>query len=353
LTQIYGIDAASFQGKVDWLKVDQLCDFGAEKVTEGANYLNPFWAAAKPWLAARAKNTGFVPIAYLFLDANSTGAAQADWFARHAGDLDGFAIVIDVERSATGSPTRLQTSRCASRLRKHYPGHPIGGYAPKWFTAGWNLRFFDWVWASSYVSGSGDPVELLKGVPAGWWDAYGSMKPEVLQFTASGTVPGVNGLVDCSVYRGTRAEFARMALPAPKPVPAPAPKPVPAPPAPTEPVPVIPPKQPVSKVGHSVVMFGLPAGSPTVFLPVWLPLPAKVPEPYQYFAMQLAGDAGAQVKIVLRTSDGTLIPKVKTMEAGKVTEVMPDQGWSSFELAELTRLDSNPKLSVTVRAVTW
>jgi hypothetical protein len=114
-----------------------------------------------------------------------------------------------------------------------------------------------------------------------------------------------------------------------------------------------PPKQPVSKVGHSVVMFQLQAGGPSVFLPVWLPLPAKVPEPYQYFAMQLAGDAGAQVKIVLRMSDGTLIPKVKTMEAGKVTEVMPDQGWSSFELAELTRLDSNPKLSVTVRAVTW
>jgi GH25 family lysozyme M1 (1,4-beta-N-acetylmuramidase) len=358
LSQIYGIDAASFQGNVDWSTVDQLCDFGAEKVTEGAAYANPFWPAAKSRLLARAKQTGFVPMAYLFLDANTSGSAQADWFARHAGDLTGFAVVIDVERSPSGSPTRLQTSRCAARLRKHYPGHPVGGYAPRWFTAGWNLKFFDWVWGSSYVTGSGDPIELAKGIPASWWDAYGSMKPEVLQYTSSGQVPGVDGLVDCSLYRGSRAELAKLVLPAAKPTPIPvppvSPAPPPAPPAQTAPVPVIPAKHELAKnIGHAVTVLQLPAGSPTVHLPVWLPLPASVPEPYEYFALQLAGDAGAQVKVVLRMSDGTLIPKVKTMEAGKVAEVMPEQGWAVFEVAELSRLDANPALSVTVRTVTW
>jgi GH25 family lysozyme M1 (1,4-beta-N-acetylmuramidase) len=357
LSQIYGIDAASFQGNVDWKTVDTLCDFGAEKVTEGSSYVNPYWPAAKSWLVARAKQTGFVPMAYMFLDANTSGASQADWFATHAGNLDGFAIVIDVERSVSGSPTRLQTSRAVARLRRHYPGHPIGGYAPKWFAAGWNLKFFSWVWASSYVNGSGDPVELAKGIPASWWDSYGSMKPEVLQYTASGHVPGVEGLVDCSLYRGTRAEFARLVLPAVKPAPAPAPPPapapVPAPPEQTAPVPVIPVKQPVSKAGHSATVIPLPAGGPAAHLPVWLPLPAKVPEPYEYFALQLAGDAGAQVKVVLHMSDGTLVPKVKTMAAGKVTEVMPEEGWAVFEMVELSRLDANPALSVTARTVTW
>lgn len=350
MTQIYGIDAASFQGKVDWKTVDQLCDFGAEKVTEGTNYANPYWPAAKEWMISRAKQTGFVPMAYLFLDANTSGSAQADWFARHAGDLTGFGIVIDVERSSSGSPARLQTSRCAARLRKHYPGHPVGGYAPRWFTAGWNLKFFSWIWGSSYVSGTGDPAELLKSVPASWWDAYGSMKPEVLQFTSLARVPGVNGLVDCSVYRGTRDAFAKMVLPAVKPAPAPKPAPVPAP---AGPAPVIPPGHETSKVGHSVIVLQLVPGAPAVHLPVWLPLPATVPEPYEYFALQLAGDTGAQVRVVLRMSDGTLIPKVKTLAAGKVTELMPEQGWAVFETAELSRLDSNAALAVTVRAVTW
>lgn len=361
MSQIYGIDAASFQGNVDWKVVDNLCDFGAEKVTEGSGYANPLWPAAKSWLISRAKQTGFVPMAYMFLDANTSGAAQADWFAKHAGDLTGFAVVIDVERSASGSPTRLQTSRAAARLRKHYPGHPVGGYAPKWFTAGWNLKFFDWVWGSSYVNGSGDPVELAKGIPASWWDAYGSMKPEVLQYTASGHVPGVEGLVDCSLFRGTRAEFAKMVLPAAKPVPLPVPPPPPVkppvpvpPPAKTGPLPVVPAGHELAKnVGHAVTVLQLPVGGPTAFLPVWLPLPANVPEPYEYFALQLAGDPGAQVKVVLRMSDGTLVPKVKTMVAGKVTEVMPEQGWSVFEVAELSRLDTNPALSVTARTVTW
>jgi lysozyme len=354
LTQIYGIDAASFQGRVNWAVVDSLCDFGAEKVTEGAGYINPFWAEAKPAMLARARQTGFVPIAYLFLDANSSGSAQASWFAKQAGDLGGFGIVVDVERSSTGSPTRFQTARCVSQLRKLYPHHRIGGYAPRWFTAGWKLSFFDWIWASSYVSGSGDPVELVKSVPAGWWDAYGSMKPEVLQFTSSGVVPGVSGPVDCSVFMGTRPEFAALALPPAK---APPVKPVTPPPPPASPpgaAPVIPAKQPVSKTaGHAVTIMQLLPASPAVHLPVWLPLPKSIPEPYRYFAMQLSGDAGAQVKIILHMSDGTLVPKVKTLEAGKVTEVMPEQGWSVFEKAEVSRLDGNRSLAATLRVVTW
>jgi lysozyme len=353
LTEILGIDAASFQGDVDWEAVDGLCGFGAEKVTEGVGYTNPYWLRAKPDMLARARATGFVPLAYMFLDANASGAAQADAFAKHAGDLDGFGIVVDVERSSTGSPTRFQATRAVARLRKHYPHHPIGGYAPKWFTAGWGLKFFDWVWASEYVNGQGDPMILLRDVLAGWWDAYGNMKPEVLQFTSSAKVAGVAGLVDCSVYRGDQKQFRELVLPpsAPAKVTPPAQT---TPPKPAEPAPVIPARHEMAKTpGHSVTQYQLHAAGLTVHHLVWLPLPANTPEPYRYFAMQLAGDAGAQVKVVLRMSDGTTVPKVKTMETGKVTELMPEPGWSEVELVELSRLDANKALWVTVRAVTW
>jgi hypothetical protein len=168
-------------------------------------------------------------------------------------------------------------------------------------------------------------------------------------------VAGVAGLVDCSVYRGTQPQFRALALPAAaKPAPVPPPAPVPTPPKPAEPAPVVPAKHEVARTpGHAIVQYGLHAAGLTVYHPVWLPLPANTPEPYRYFAMQMAGAPGALVKVVLHMSDGTLIPKVKTMVAGKVTELMPEQGWSGVELVELSRVDTDQAKWVTVRAVTW
>lgn len=150
---IFGIDAASYQGNVDWAVVDQSTDFGAEKVSEGIKYANPFWPAAKAALLARAKATGFVPLAYFFMDAGATGTAQADWFAANAGNLDGFGISIDLERAPDGSPTEAQAREAVGRIRQLYPHHRIGGYAPHWYTGAASLTFFDWTWASEYKIG--------------------------------------------------------------------------------------------------------------------------------------------------------------------------------------------------------
>ena len=345
MSTIFGIDAASFQGTIDWEQVDSVCAFGAEKVTEGNGYVNPFWAAAKPAMLARARATGFVPVAYMFLDANSSGAAQADHFAKTAGDLDGFAIVVDVERSSTGSPTRFQTTRAVARLRKHYLGHKIGGYAPRWFTAGWNLRFFSWIWASSYVTGTGHPEELAAKVPASYWNSYGGQDPLLLQFTSTGIIPGVNGLVDVSAFRGDQHTLRTKLLgepaakkPAPRP-PAPAPKPVVKPPAP-------------SRSGDSVFLKLSPGVLP-ITLPVWLPLAASIPAPYSRFALQLTGDTGAVVKVTLHLQGGGIEPQAKPLRTGAVTEVMPAKGWSNVTVVELSRVDKDAKRGATARVLTW
>jgi len=222
------IDAASFQGDVNWWTVAIGCAGGWEKATQGTTYVNPYWATAQPAMAAQIPR-GFTPGAYVFMEAGD-GAAQADWFASHAGNLDGFGLAVDAEPSyglrrlahvhpevhtadpvmaasiilrATSAPTEAQVRACVARLRHHYPGKPIGGYLPEWF---WGLRdttFVDYLWASNYVAGQGRPAALYEHVTPAQWGAYGGRRPALLQFTSSAAVPGVNGVVDCSAYEGS------------------------------------------------------------------------------------------------------------------------------------------------------
>lgn len=219
---IFGIDASSAQGNVNWAATDEVTAFGAEKVTEGADYVNPFWPAAKAFMTLRARRDGFLPIAYLFLDAGS-GAAAADWFARHAGNLDAFGIAVDLERAPNGSPTLAEARACVARLRQHYPRHPVGIYAPHWYVGSGDISFADWLWASNYVTAAGQsPAALYGHVSDGQWAAYGGEPVTLLQFTDAAVVPGAGGPVDSSAFRGTAGQLREIILPRATPSPPPA-----------------------------------------------------------------------------------------------------------------------------------
>ena len=209
---MYGLDAASFQGVVDWAAVDAWTGFGWEKATQGRGYVNPYWAAARTAMAARAAASGFVPGAYLFLEEGH-GAAQADHFAAVAGDLDGFALAVDIEPAGNSRPSLADGVACVARLRHHYPRHPVGGYIPHWYWDGQDTTFCDYLWQSHYLIGIGTPRSLYPRAPASWWDGYGGSPVSLLQFTSTGVVGGVAGLVDCSAYRGTPAELRALVLP--------------------------------------------------------------------------------------------------------------------------------------------
>jgi GH25 family lysozyme M1 (1,4-beta-N-acetylmuramidase) len=217
-TVSYVVDCSSYQGSPDWGRVAAICAGGAEKVSEGTSYANPRWAAAKPAMRAAAAH-GFVPMAYLFMDAVSAGDAQARYFASLAGDMTGWGVVIDFEHAPNGSPTLAQAGACAAELRSIYPGTPIGGYCPHWYTGGESLAFCDWLWASEYVSGHGDPAMLYSQVPASWWAPYGGRSPLLLQFTSQGSVAGIAGAVDCSAFHGDAAALASHVLRRPAPLP--------------------------------------------------------------------------------------------------------------------------------------
>ena len=343
MARIFGIDAASFQGNVNWAQVDRICDFGAEKVTEGTSYTNPFWPAAKQAMLARAKASGFVPLAYMFLDAVESGTAQANHFHDKAGNLAGFGLVIDVERAPNGTPTLAQAREAAQRLRQLYPSHPIGGYIPHWFSGARDVTFVDWTWASQYVGGSGDPGVLYFSVFDAWWSAYGGRKPTLLQFTNRGVVGGVNGQVDCSAFMGTAEQFGRIVLPravAPPPPP-PAPKPVPSP---------VPESQMLSA---DATLVYLEPGAPKVSFPVHAQEPAGEPKPWTYFSLVFAGDSGAVVQAVLHHNDGTSTPVTVPLFTGKAAKVSSPKGWGDVAVVTLHRLDSKAALGATARFITW
>jgi GH25 family lysozyme M1 (1,4-beta-N-acetylmuramidase) len=220
MTEIFGIDAASFQGNVDWTSVDSICEFGWEKVTQGTGYENPYWPRQKNAMLARAKASGFVPGAYMFLEHNN-GAAQADYFASKAGNLDGFLVGVDAEPTQTSNPVRLDMVQAVGRLRTLYPNALIWGYPPQWYWGNTDLSFFDELWASKYPTmNQGSPSSLYSHVPASYWNSYGGKSVTMLQFTSAAIVPGLAGPVDCSAVRMTTAQLRMLttrSVPAPKP----------------------------------------------------------------------------------------------------------------------------------------
>jgi GH25 family lysozyme M1 (1,4-beta-N-acetylmuramidase) len=319
------VDCASYQGVPAWAKVAAVCAGGAEKVTEGTAYVNPDWAASKAGLKQVSAH-GFVPLAYLFLDAGPSGAEQAVWFWKQAGDLTGFGIAVDLERSS-GSPTVAQAKDAVAELRRRYPGRPVGGYAPHWYTGGADLSFFDWLWASEYVNGSGDPGVLYKSVPATWWAPYGGEAPLLLQFTSSAAVAGVSGPVDCSAFAGTAAQLASHVLPAP-----------PAPPKP--PVPTTPQEAAVSDPG---VLFPLNHDG----LPLNVPVAEALPS--QDFRVVVTGDTGAVVTATAWFTDGSAAQQLSFATGnGKAASVVFRRAWGGVSTVRFQRQDTKTSLSASV-----
>lgn len=216
---LFGIDAASFQGDLDWTAIDATTAFGFEKVTEGVAYTNPYWARAKDQMYRRAAASGFVGGAYLFLKAGD-GIAQADWFHSAAGDLAGFAVAVDAEPTGTSKPGLATAQACVARLRQLYPHKPIGGYLPHWYWGSQDTTFVDWLWASDYVTApQASPATLYLHVIEAQWAAYGGQSPALLQFTDKAVVAGAPGLADCSAFRGTTEQLRAVLLGAPHPPP--------------------------------------------------------------------------------------------------------------------------------------
>lgn len=314
---LFILDASSYQGSIDWPVAGKTVQCGFEKVTEGTGYVNPYWPAAKTSLISRSAAGGFVKGCYLFLDASGSGTVQADWFAQHAGDLTGFALAVDFERAPDGPPTLTQAQQAVTRLRQLYPHHPVGLYAPHWFTGGENLGFGDWLWASSYVTGTGTPDGLYQSVPGSYWAGYGGRPPDVLQFTSTASIPGVAGACDCSAFRGTLAQFETRVLPATA----------------TPPAHVT---HQETSMADSIPVQLLP-GDP-VTLPVWAGAAKGEPTAFAYASLQLTAAAVSSVAVTFSGAGHTETQTI-TVPAGVAVAVAPVKplAWGQVSTVTLTR----------------
>jgi GH25 family lysozyme M1 (1,4-beta-N-acetylmuramidase) len=212
---LYGIDVSHWRGDVDWPRVGSSgVAYAFAKVSEGIDFTDPKWSRNRSGMTGLSD---FLPGAYHFLRGDADIKDQVAYFLDLAGDVSGLAVALDVERrdDADEQATRAQAAEWVEEFRRVTGGHPVLGYYPQWY---WDemgrgdLSFFDTLWASHYVSGSGTPEELYPKVPADWWDGYGEESVSILQFSSSGSVPGVPPPVDLNAYRGTLAELRALAL---------------------------------------------------------------------------------------------------------------------------------------------
>ncbi|MFC5749202.1 glycoside hydrolase family 25 protein [Actinomadura rugatobispora] len=207
---LYGVDVASYQGNPSWSKVHGSgIRFAFGKVTEDTDYTNPTWSHNRSGMLSLGDD--FLPGAYHFLHGGD-GAAQARYFLSKAGDLGDFAVALDVEASGANAATARDW---VSEFKDRTGGHPVIGYFPRWY---WDqqgrpdLSFFDTIWQSHYVEGTGSPSSLYAKVPDAWWDSFGGEPISVLQFTSSASVPGISGRCDANAYRTSLNDLRALAL---------------------------------------------------------------------------------------------------------------------------------------------
>jgi len=207
-----GIDVSHYQGGITWSSVASAgTQFAYIKATEGTSYKDSKFGTNYP-AAYYAK---VIRGAYHFaLPDRSSGAAQADFFAKSGGawSADNLTLpgALDIEYNPYGA-TCYGKSQSAMRtwisdfLNRYHS--LTGRYAVIYTTTDWwksctgNYGGFAAnhpLWIARYSSSAGT-------LPAGW-KTY-----TFWQYTSSGKVSGVSGSVDRNYFNGARSRLLALA----------------------------------------------------------------------------------------------------------------------------------------------
>lgn len=203
---LFGVDLSSYQGEVDWAKLKAAgVAFVFVKATEGQTVIDPCFASN--W--AGAAKAGIPRGAYHVYRTATSGSTQAAHFMAqvqaqgHPGELP---PVLDLETSIIqGENVTSADQEIVGWLQAVRPLVNGGSATPLVYGS---LSLF-----SGYLAGKAIPqsavwlAEYTSGPahqPQGWpnWLFW--------QFSASGNVPGVTGVVDLSRFSGTAADFTRL-----------------------------------------------------------------------------------------------------------------------------------------------
>lgn len=180
----FGIDIASYQAGLDLPEVHgEGFAFVYVKATQGTTYVNPYY---KGW-AANPGTLVLIPYHYVTTDSP---AAQAKHFQASVGQVP--AVMLDIEN---GSPTTGAGIKAVIDAFRAL-GYTVDMYMPRWYwqeigspsMTGWGIRNLI---ASDYpTTNSGYASVLYPGDGYKGWDAYGGLKPSILQFTDAAKVGG-------------------------------------------------------------------------------------------------------------------------------------------------------------------
>lgn len=202
-----GIDVSSNQKPITWAKVAPHVQFVYAKATEGTYYTNPEFdnEYEGPY------NYGVIRGAYHFaIPSNSSGTAQADYFAAHGGgwSADGKTLpgALDIEYNPYGPECYgLTASQMVGWIKNFVTEYAAREHAFPviysttnwWKTCTGNSAAFageDPFWVANYGAAGGGP--LPKG-----WDYY-----SFWQYSDSGAQPG-----DQDVFNGAYADLRTLA----------------------------------------------------------------------------------------------------------------------------------------------
>lgn len=194
-TVTWGIDISNHQGDMDLNRVKaEGFDFIWCKVSEGANYRDPFW----PGNRDKARAAGLILAGYHYVRVGDP-AAQAKTFVDHLGDKS-IPAMLDFE---DGSGNIDQFWAVKAEIEKLGVSVRLS-YIPDWY---WerigkpDLSRVPGLISSEYVSGTGYASVLYPGNSSNFWKAYGGKTPDILQFTDKAAVAGKS--VDANAFRGT------------------------------------------------------------------------------------------------------------------------------------------------------
>jgi|TARA_B110000908_G_scaffold151795_1_gene186874 lysozyme len=199
---VHGIDAARFQGQMNWRQVKrQGIQFAWLKATEGGDLVDPEFKAN--WRAA--KRAGVPVGAYHFYYFCTDPETQAKWFIKNVPRLrGGMPPVLDLEwnpfsPTCTLRPPAAEVRRLANRfiqiVERHYGTKVVVYTAPDFWERNDVARLKRDFWLRSTAK----HVEKRYGVRN--WQFW--------QYTATGVLNGIEKEVDLNCFNGSQGDWER------------------------------------------------------------------------------------------------------------------------------------------------
>ncbi len=197
---IHGIDLARFQNEVDWRAVKRAgVEFAFIKATEGGDLLDPMFK--QNWRGA--KRAGIPRGAYHFYYFCTEPEVQARWFIRNVPKSKGaLPPVLDMEwnpfsptcqKRPEGRKVRKLVKRFMDIVERHYGQRPIIYTTPKFYRETGLGKLNEEFWLRSTAK------TLDVAYPGQSWSFW--------QYSATGTIPGIDVEVDLNVFAGNKDKW--------------------------------------------------------------------------------------------------------------------------------------------------